>query len=50
VDPELQNRGKRSVRSWRNSMHEELMNGGQSRWLAGGEHGDGLPRDREKMW
>jgi hypothetical protein len=34
--PSYKNQGKRSVRSWRNSMHEELMNGARSRWLAGG--------------
>jgi hypothetical protein len=43
------NRGKRSVTSRRNSMHEESRNGGQSQRLAGGKHCGGLPHIQEKM-
>jgi hypothetical protein len=42
------NRGKRSMRSRRNSMHEELTNDGRSQWLAGGERGGSLSHDGEK--
>jgi hypothetical protein len=42
------NQGKSSVRSRRNSMHKESMNGGWSRRLASGEHDGGLPHDGEK--
>jgi hypothetical protein len=42
------NRGKRSMRSRRNAMHEESTNGGQSQRLAGGDRGGGLPHNGEK--
>jgi hypothetical protein len=43
--PSCKNWGKRSVRSRRNSMHEDSMNGGRSQRLAG----SGLSSDGEKM-
>jgi hypothetical protein len=48
--PSCKNRGKRSMRSRRNSMHEESMNGGRSRRLADNEHDGGLPHDGGGEW